>query len=151
MFFLFFVFLLVLVCFFFFFFQAEDGIRDADVTGVQTCALPILMFSLSATLTTTSARKSAAIAAPANARSMRNQISAIAATAMAAPIATRGHRAEHQLVALHVNRRDADGEIENEKHREQRPRRKRQPLLRGDEDQEDVPDQAEECRAREVA
>src|SRR3989442_15530940 len=28
-------------CFFFFFFQAEDGIRDADVTGVQTCALPI--------------------------------------------------------------------------------------------------------------
>src|SRR5207245_7371250 len=29
-----------LVCFFFFF-QAEDGIRDATVTGVQTCALPI--------------------------------------------------------------------------------------------------------------
>src|SRR5690554_6964230 len=28
-------------CFLFFFFQAEDGIRDADVTGVQTCALPI--------------------------------------------------------------------------------------------------------------
>src|SRR6266498_4749678 len=25
----------------FFFFQAEDGIRDADETGVQTCALPI--------------------------------------------------------------------------------------------------------------
>src|SRR3989454_12570254 len=34
-----------LVCahwfFFFFFFQAEDGIRDYKVTGVQTCALPI--------------------------------------------------------------------------------------------------------------
>src|SRR5258707_11224827 len=29
--------------FFFFFFQAEDGIRDIGVTGVQTCALPILM------------------------------------------------------------------------------------------------------------
>src|SRR5690554_7608049 len=29
--------------FFFFFFQAEDGIRDADVTGVQTCALPIYL------------------------------------------------------------------------------------------------------------
>ena len=27
----------------FFFFQAEDGIRDDDVTGVQTCALPILI------------------------------------------------------------------------------------------------------------
>src|SRR2546429_1186288 len=29
----------VVVCFFFF--QAEDGIRDVAVTGVQTCALPI--------------------------------------------------------------------------------------------------------------
>src|SRR5687768_5050361 len=27
----------------YFFFQAEDGIRDVAVTGVQTCALPILM------------------------------------------------------------------------------------------------------------
>src|SRR2546422_5502755 len=32
----------VCVFFFFFFFQAEDGIRDVAVTGVQTCALPIL-------------------------------------------------------------------------------------------------------------
>src|SRR6266511_5417700 len=33
-----------MLCFFsifFFFFQAEDGIRDFHVTGVQTCALPI--------------------------------------------------------------------------------------------------------------
>src|SRR5260370_15264285 len=29
----------LLLCFFFF--QAEDGIRDSSVTGVQTCALPI--------------------------------------------------------------------------------------------------------------
>src|SRR5256885_13253043 len=29
------------VIFSFFFFQAEDGIRDYKVTGVQTCALPI--------------------------------------------------------------------------------------------------------------
>src|SRR3712207_9160272 len=28
-----------------FFFQAEDGIRDIGVTGVQTCALPILSWS----------------------------------------------------------------------------------------------------------
>src|SRR5260370_25223257 len=28
-------------CFVIFFFQAEDGIRDSSVTGVQTCALPI--------------------------------------------------------------------------------------------------------------
>ena len=29
---------------FFFFFQAEDGIRDHCVTGVQTCALPICLY-----------------------------------------------------------------------------------------------------------
>src|SRR5699024_11730610 len=32
---------LCFVVFVFFFFQAEDGIRDRNVTGVQTCALPI--------------------------------------------------------------------------------------------------------------
>src|SRR5256885_9570106 len=31
----------LVVCCSFFFFQAEDGIRDYKVTGVQTCALPI--------------------------------------------------------------------------------------------------------------
>src|SRR5699024_11222828 len=31
-----------------FFFQAEDGIRDRNVTGVQTCALPILGFTIAA-------------------------------------------------------------------------------------------------------
>src|SRR5207248_7774644 len=34
----------------FFFFQAEDGIRDRTVTGVQTCALPIYQFEKLATL-----------------------------------------------------------------------------------------------------
>src|SRR5437868_14597266 len=33
------------VFFFFFFFQAEDGIRDRNVTGVQTCALPISLLA----------------------------------------------------------------------------------------------------------
>src|SRR5690349_7827294 len=40
-------FISVLACpvvLFFFFFQAEDGIRDLYVTGVQTCALPILRY-----------------------------------------------------------------------------------------------------------
>src|SRR5438132_5560055 len=36
-----FFFLFSFVSCFFFFFQAEDGIRDHCVTGVQTCALPI--------------------------------------------------------------------------------------------------------------
>src|SRR5256886_6432554 len=34
-------------CLLFFFFQAEDGIRDLTVTGVQTCALPISFIALS--------------------------------------------------------------------------------------------------------
>src|SRR3989442_5603155 len=33
-------------CVFVVFVQAEDGIRDADVTGVQTCALPIWLRSV---------------------------------------------------------------------------------------------------------
>src|SRR3712207_9388080 len=35
----------------FFFFQAEDGIRDIGVTGVQTCALPIWRVMLDAAAT----------------------------------------------------------------------------------------------------
>src|SRR5690554_1043078 len=41
----------MLLLFLVFFFQAEDGIRDADVTGVQTCALPIFCFGLLGALT----------------------------------------------------------------------------------------------------
>src|SRR2546422_4610094 len=36
---------------FFFFFQAEDGIRDVAVTGVQTCALPISITGITTDLT----------------------------------------------------------------------------------------------------
>src|SRR2546429_6504655 len=36
------------VCVWVFFFQAEDGIRDVAVTGVQTCALPISTVRLGA-------------------------------------------------------------------------------------------------------
>src|SRR2546425_8528247 len=46
---------------FFFFFQAEDGIRDKLVTGVQTCALPISCFS----------KPRSAPRAPASTRSVR--------------------------------------------------------------------------------
>ena len=38
--------LIHLIFLFFFFFQAEDGIRDWSVTGVQTCALPISKVAL---------------------------------------------------------------------------------------------------------
>src|SRR5437588_5881184 len=44
------------VCvFIFFFFQAEDGIRDHCVTGVQTCALPIFEGSVNARVSGTAA------------------------------------------------------------------------------------------------
>ena len=33
--------IIVYIYIYIFFFQAEDGIRDTSVTGVQTCALPI--------------------------------------------------------------------------------------------------------------
>src|SRR5687768_17749499 len=39
----FFFFVVYIILVFFFFFQAEDGIRDVAVTGVQTCGLPILV------------------------------------------------------------------------------------------------------------
>src|SRR5437763_43997 len=53
---------------FFFFFQAEDGIRDTSVTGVQTCALPIsprspLPVTSSTASETSGARGSAALRA----------------------------------------------------------------------------------------
>ena len=54
---------------------------------------------LPAMMATTSPRKSAAIAAPANERSIPNHTSAIAATPIAAPIATSGHEADVALTA----------------------------------------------------
>src|SRR5207249_4835315 len=51
-----------LIFFFFFFFQAEDGIRDRNVTGVQTCALPI------SSCTSAPSRRSAAATGPATAK-----------------------------------------------------------------------------------
>src|SRR5690606_40768779 len=54
--------------FLFFFFQAEDGIRDFHVTGVQTCALPILSLPIS-TVPPCGARTCAAELASRNAKS----------------------------------------------------------------------------------
>src|SRR5207253_8297046 len=59
----------------YFFFQAEDGIRDGHVTGVQTCALPISYifrgscFARRATLRIPRIAKSGSIAGPTETRS----------------------------------------------------------------------------------
>src|SRR5688572_32224110 len=45
----------ILFFFFFFFFQAEDGIRDLTVTGVQTCALPIFSLAVLGMISTANA------------------------------------------------------------------------------------------------
>src|SRR5260221_2323676 len=42
---MYYILMLIISMFSFFFFQAEDGIRDHCVTGVQTCALPICVDS----------------------------------------------------------------------------------------------------------
>src|SRR5277367_7033869 len=49
---------------YFFCFQAEDGIRDRDVTGVQTCALPISLLSAHVILHSTPAIPPIGFAAP---------------------------------------------------------------------------------------
>src|SRR5258706_8561214 len=65
----FYVFLLTRVSCYFFFFQAEDGIRDWSVTGVQTCALPISSSCTRPVLT-----GSVISRAPTNGRSPRTRI-----------------------------------------------------------------------------
>src|SRR5438876_12148370 len=50
----------------FFFFQAEDGIRDGRVTGVQTCALPISAVATAATRAGPAAASHALLAANTN-------------------------------------------------------------------------------------
>src|SRR2546427_5243655 len=55
------------IFFYFFFFQAEDGIRDLTVTGVQTCALPI--WTRSCVSAAASAQSSATRPTSANIRS----------------------------------------------------------------------------------
>src|SRR5688572_33456958 len=56
---------------FFFFFQAEDGIRDLTVTGVQTCALPIFLRRPARLPRARHARRAAAGSGAAGARQAR--------------------------------------------------------------------------------
>src|SRR5437879_10361057 len=59
---------------FFFFFQAEDGIRDTSVTGVQTCALPISQPHEDASCSVESLQQDAAPAAAAPAGGRRVEV-----------------------------------------------------------------------------
>src|SRR5438105_14217451 len=57
----------------FFFFQAEDGIRDPLVTGVQTCALPIWTASRSAKASSAAGRRSCGVVGSPTAPSSRSE------------------------------------------------------------------------------
>src|SRR5689334_25370658 len=74
MYFYYFILLFLFFFFFFFFFQAEDGIRDGTVTGVQTCALPILAVKLSPVLPDIPAMAAVAKEAGADAVTLVNTI-----------------------------------------------------------------------------
>src|SRR5690606_39288149 len=75
------------------FFQAEDGIRDFHVTGVQTCALPISLQGRTAIVTGAGGglgREHALYLARKGARVLVNDLGQAAADAVAAEIRTAG-------------------------------------------------------------
>src|SRR3712207_4739739 len=71
---------------FFFFFQAEDGIRDIGVTGVQTCALPVSAFSLELIPRITRAQVMDVLSSQANLAGYQAVIEAAAAFGRAMPM-----------------------------------------------------------------
>src|SRR5437660_6465856 len=71
------------VFFFFFFFQAEDGIRDGHVTGVQTCALPISAKPELSSLLPTMSCEGATRGAGTVARTLARMSSGVVSAAMA--------------------------------------------------------------------
>src|SRR5699024_12648394 len=77
---------------FFFFFQAEDGIRDRNVTGVQTCALPIWSRSLA------SASSRMDLAARSDGRSRQERKPCIVLEALTAVPRMRMPRSEERRV-----------------------------------------------------
>src|SRR5205809_5598513 len=102
----------------FFFFQAEDGIRDVAVTGVQTCALPILREALAArcTLQISPIVQRAARAS----RSMGNRFSgpcAASRTRARAASALSASRSEERRVGKEGGGRGAAGVCERGKRR----------------------------------
>src|SRR5699024_11412576 len=69
----------------FFFFQAEDGIRDRNVTGVQTCALPISNMERSLTMELVRVTEAAALSSSRwMGRGKKNEADEAATTAMRA-------------------------------------------------------------------
>src|SRR2546429_3311205 len=85
---------------FFFFFQAEDGIRDVAVTGVQTCALPIYAADFA------TQGKVMAPLQPAQ-RVVRD------AARVATPLGKDGRAAEVESASLNVNLREPNRSVDS--------------------------------------
>src|SRR2546425_10843467 len=84
---------MIVFYYFFFFFQAEDGIRDKLVTGVQTCALPIYLGWPAREPLGTVASVQLAVRAPAPRRATRHGVSSTSVRPRAACISRRVWRA----------------------------------------------------------
>src|SRR2546425_5296361 len=91
----------------FFFFQAEDGIRDKLVTGVQTCALPILRRETGAEVA--QARRSFALAQVRLERDRRLLASADPAAAVSLQADAQGALPPPQVLEAHPHTRGALG------------------------------------------
>src|SRR6266498_601760 len=93
-----------------FFFQAEDGIRDADVTGVQTCALPISTGAAADTQRPAPAGGKASLAAALGDRRIRFAVLVLALTNLTmvgvmavAPVHLHDHGAGMGMVGLMIS------------------------------------------------
>src|SRR5258707_9786376 len=93
---------------FFFFFQAEDGIRDIGVTGVQTCALPIWT---SAPLTVSFIRFLLANLQLSKFRDQATPVAAAGTAARAAQSCVRKSRATFSAIAMVVSMVTLDGGV----------------------------------------
>src|SRR2546430_13284417 len=88
----------------FFFFQAEDGIRDLTVTGVQTCALPISPTAMCAGCTpdrlTDAGSKAAIAAAPCGGRVSRTRLYRMPNPVIRIIVASRAHNVDGWVRSL---------------------------------------------------
>src|SRR5437870_13544366 len=93
---------------FFFFFQAEDGIRDGHVTGVQTCALPIFQWPAAICWSATASRAAGGVGTGEGAGHW---------SAAAAIYADVAHRSEERRVGKECRSRWSAGHEKKKKHR----------------------------------
>src|SRR2546430_15532040 len=101
-----------MTCVFFFFFQAEDGIRDLTVTGVQTCALPISPIRSTSWPPATTASGASTSRAPAR---CRRECTGIPAWRARAGGRTGGTRSEERRVGEECRSRWAADHLKKKK------------------------------------